>query len=105
MLSIPEFARNVVPLGTTSVVADPHEIGNVLGLDGIRYILESSEGLPLRVFVMFPSCVPAIRPRARSLAQRIWKVSRITTIGLGGMMNYRGSLWRTKSLQNKGVPG
>jgi adenine deaminase len=59
MLAIPEFARNVVPLGTTSVVADPHEIANVLGLKGIRYILDSSEDLPLRVFVMFPSCVPA----------------------------------------------
>ena len=59
MLSIPEFARNVVPWGTTSVVADPHEIGNVMGLKGIQYILDSSEGLPVRVFVMFPSCVPA----------------------------------------------
>ena len=59
MLAIPEFARNVAPLGTTSVVADPHEIANVLGLRGIRYILDSSEDLPLRVFVMFPSCVPA----------------------------------------------
>lgn len=59
MLSIPEFARNVVPLGTTCVVADPHEIANVLGIEGIQYMLDSSEGLPLRVFIMFPSCVPA----------------------------------------------
>lgn len=59
MLAIPEFAQNVVPLGTTTVVADPHEIANVLGLDGIRYMLDSSDGLPLRVFLMFPSCVPA----------------------------------------------
>ena len=54
MLSVPEFARNVVPLGTTAVVADPHEIANVLGIDGIRYMLQTSEGLPLRVFLMFP---------------------------------------------------
>jgi adenine deaminase len=59
MLSIPEFARHVVPFGTTTVVADPHEIANVMGLEGIRYILRSSEGIPLRVFIMFPSCVPA----------------------------------------------
>lgn len=59
MLAISEFARQIVPLGTTALVADPHEIANVLGVDGIRYILESSEGGPLRVFVMFPSCVPA----------------------------------------------
>ena len=55
MLSIPEFARNVTPLGTTTVVADPHEIANVLGLDGIRYVLDSSDGAALRVFIMFPS--------------------------------------------------
>ncbi len=59
MLAVPEFARNVVPLGTTAVVADPHEIANVLGVQGIRYILDTTEGLPLRVFIMFPSCVPA----------------------------------------------
>ena len=59
MLTIAELARNVVPLGTTAVVTDPHEIANVHGLAGIKYILDSSEGLPLRVFVMFPSCVPA----------------------------------------------
>jgi adenine deaminase len=59
MLSPREFARNVVPKGTTSLVADPHEIANVLGAAGIRYMIDSSEGLPLRVFLMFPSCVPA----------------------------------------------
>src|SRR5574340_636281 len=50
MLTPREFARVVVPLGTTAVVADPHEIANVLGLDGINYLLESSRGLPLTVF-------------------------------------------------------
>ena len=54
-----EFARAVVPRGTTTVVADPHEIANVAGLEGIRYILEASEGLPLSVLVTLPSCVPA----------------------------------------------
>ncbi len=55
----PEFARAVVPRGTTTVVADPHEIANVHGLEGIRYMLDASDGLPLTVFVMAPSCVPA----------------------------------------------
>lgn len=59
MLAVSEFARNVVPLGTTAVVADPHEIANVHGVNGIQYMLDSTEGLPLRVFIMFPSCVPA----------------------------------------------
>src|SRR5262249_58104128 len=59
MLMAPEFARAVVPHGTGAVVIDPHEYANVLGLDGIRYVLESSKNLPLDFFIMFPSCVPA----------------------------------------------
>ncbi len=62
-----EFARAILPHGTTTVVTDPHEVANVLGLAGIRWMLEATEGLPLRVYVMAPSCVPASRfetPRA-----------------------------------------
>lgn len=54
-----EFARAVLPRGTTTVVSDPHEIANVHGLEGIHYMLRASEGLPLTVFVMASSCVPA----------------------------------------------
>ena len=53
-----ELARLVVPHGTSSVVADPHEVGNVLGIRGIEMLLEASRGLPLDVFFMAPSCVP-----------------------------------------------
>jgi adenine deaminase len=60
MVSPPNFAAAVLPLGTTTAVIDPHEIGNVLGMDGVRYMLEASEGLPLRVLVTVPSCVPAV---------------------------------------------
>ena len=59
MLTAPEFARAVVPHGTGVVVIDPHEYANVLGLDGIRYVLESSKNLPVDFFIMLPSCVPA----------------------------------------------
>src|SRR5947208_10851436 len=59
MLTASEFARAVVPHGTGAVVIDPHEYANVLGLDGIRYVLESSKNLPLDFFIMLPSCVPA----------------------------------------------
>ena len=59
MLTMPEFARAVVPHGTGAAVIDPHEYANVLGLDGIRYVLESSRNLPLDFFIMLPSCVPA----------------------------------------------
>ncbi|KEZ54046.1 adenine deaminase [Metabacillus indicus] len=54
-----EFAEAVLPHGVTAVIADPHEIANVSGVNGIQYMLDSSEGIPLDVFIMLPSCVPA----------------------------------------------
>jgi adenine deaminase len=59
MVTPPQFARAVLPRGTTTVVSDPHEIANVAGTDGIRYMLDISAGLPLTVLVNLPSCVPA----------------------------------------------
>jgi adenine deaminase len=59
MLTLSEFARLIVPRGNTSVIADPHEIANVLGVDGIRYLIEESKGLPIRFYCMVPSCVPS----------------------------------------------
>src|ERR1700704_1743554 len=59
MVTIPEFARAVVPHGTGAMVIDPHEYANVLGMDGIRYVLESSKNLPIDFFIMLPSCIPA----------------------------------------------
>ncbi len=55
----PQFARVVVPRGITTTITDPHEIANVSGADGIRYMLDASQGLPLTVYVNLPSCVPA----------------------------------------------
>jgi adenine deaminase len=97
MLSIPEFAANVVPLGTTAVVADPHEIANVMGLEGIRYILDSSADLPLSVFVMFPSCVPAtpFETSGAELTHKDMEAFRNNqrVLGLAEMMNYPGVLF------------
>ncbi len=59
MLVLPEFARIVTPRGVTVVMLDPHEFANVLGVAGIRYVLESGRGLPLTAYVMLSSCVPA----------------------------------------------
>jgi adenine deaminase len=59
MVTPSQFARAVVPRGTTTAVTDPHEIANVAGADGVRYMLAASEGLPLTVCVNLPSCVPA----------------------------------------------
>jgi len=58
-LTVDEFARAVLVHGTTAVVADPHEIANVLGVDGIHWLLDSCADLPLDVYVMASSCVPA----------------------------------------------
>ena len=54
-----EFARLVAPHGTTTVVTDPHEIANVLGLEGIRYMLPMAKYNPLSIYIMVPSCVPS----------------------------------------------
>ncbi|MEA2076255.1 MAG: adenine deaminase [Euryarchaeota archaeon] len=62
MLSVREFAKAVVPRGTTAVVADPHEIANVLGVEGIKALLAEARTTPLKVFCMAPSCVPSTDP-------------------------------------------
>jgi len=59
MVTIPELVRALVPHGTGAMVIDPHEYANVLGMDGIRYVLESSKNLPIDFFIMLPSCIPA----------------------------------------------
>ncbi len=59
MVSPSEFAKAVLPHGTTAVITDPHEIANVAGAEGLSYMLESSRDLPLEIFFMLPSCVPA----------------------------------------------
>ena len=59
LVSPAEFARAVIPHGTTTVITDPHEITNVMGTDGIDYMLAATEGLPVDVRFMIPSCVPA----------------------------------------------
>ena len=71
MMVMGQFARTVVPHGTTTVVIDPHEFANVLGIEGIRYVLDSARGVPLNVYAMLSSCVPASpleSPRAPLLA-------------------------------------
>lgn len=94
MVTPAEFARAVVPRGTTTVVADPHEIANVAGIKGIRYILEATEELPLDVRVMLPSCVPATSfenagavLKADDLAP-LYDEERV--LGLGELMDYPG---------------
>src|SRR5690349_7631933 len=93
-LTVDEFARAVLGQGTTAVVADPHEIANVLGTDGIHWLLDVSAGLPLDVYFMASSCVPASRfesPRRRlSEGDLDALLRRRRVIGLAEMMNFPG---------------
>ncbi|KAB3531647.1 adenine deaminase [Alkaliphilus pronyensis] len=92
MVTPGQFARAIVPRGTTTIIADPHEIANVCGINGIEFILKASEGLPLNVFIMLPSCVPATSfenagavLEAKELAKLI---DNDRILGLGELMDY-----------------
>ena len=89
-----EFARAVLPHGTTAIVCDPHEVANVLGSDGVHWMLDASEGLPLTVFVMAPSCVPASgfeSPRRElSTGDMEAILRRRRALGVAEMMNFPG---------------
>jgi len=105
MVTIPEFARAVLPNGTTTVVIDPHEIANVLGQEGIRFMAQSASGIPLNVFIMLPSCVPATNMESsgatlgaadlRPLFKEPW------AIGLAEMMNFPGVIFRDPEVLEK----
>ena len=105
MVTIPEFARAVLPNGTTSVVIDPHEIANVLGREGIRFMVKSARNVPLNVFLMLPSCVPATHMETsgailkaadlKPLLQEPW------AIGLAEMMNFPGVIFRDPEVLKK----
>ncbi len=93
-LLVDEFARLVLPLGTTAVVADPHEIANVLGTDGVHWLLDVCAALPLEVFFMASSCVPASDfespRRALTPGDLEGLLRRRRVIGLAEMMNFPG---------------
>ena len=95
MVTATEFARAVLPHGTTTAFVDPHEIANVLGLSGVRFFLDESKDLPLKILVTFPSCVPAA-PGFETTGGNIGppEVEEALkwngVVALGEMMNYPG---------------
>jgi adenine deaminase len=101
MLTAPEFARAVVPHGTGAIVIDPHEYANVLGLDGIRYVLESTKNLAVDFFIMLPSCVPAteLETSAATLSADDLKlmIHDERVAGIAELMNFPGVYLGTKS--------
>jgi adenine deaminase len=105
MVSISEYAKAMLYHGVTTIVIDPHEITNVLGVEGIKYILKETENIPLNVYIMIPSCVPSspletsgakIKP---SDIKKLMKFNRV--IGLAEMMNFPGVFNGLKSELDK----
>ncbi|RMF73304.1 MAG: adenine deaminase, partial [Planctomycetota bacterium] len=94
LLSVPQFARLVSAHGTTAVVTDPHEIANVLGAEGIRYMLSASKYSPVHVYVMASSCVPASQFESSGAELTALDLEPLMAdrwvLGLAEMMNYPG---------------
>ncbi|HPE68102.1 MAG TPA: adenine deaminase [Thermotogota bacterium] len=103
MLEPREFARAVLPRGTTTVIADPHEIANVVGLKGLDFFLRYTEGIPLNIYFMIPSCVPATRFETNGATINVMDMigfieKHPRVLGLGEVMNYPGILQRDHEL-------
>lgn len=99
------FAKAVLPHGTTTIIADPHEIGNVCGKNGVDYMLRASEHIPLNMFFMLPSCVPAT-PYEHSgavlgAADLKEFIHHPRVLGLGEVMNYEGTVFCAADVMEK----
>lgn len=92
MVSPIEFAKAILPHGTTTIIADPHEIANVCGINGIHFILNQTKDLPIIVYVMVPSCVPATPFENNGAILNAEVIRPLTTVdrvlGLGEVMDY-----------------
>lgn len=105
MVGIPEFARAVLPHGTTTVIIDPHEIANVWGAEGVRFMAESAREIPLNVFIMIPSCVPATHLETSGAELKVEEIETLLkepwAIGLAEMMNFPGVIFRDQEVLKK----
>ncbi len=105
MLMPSEFAKMVVPTGTTTVVADPHEISNVIGLHGISFMREASKDLPLDVYMTLPSCVPATPYETSGFELNSYDLSLLIespwVLGIAEMMNFPGVINLDKQVISK----
>lgn len=105
MVTPAEFAKAVVAHGTTTVITDPHEIANVMGIDGVEYMIQASQNLPIDVHFMMPSCVPATEID-ESGAELDYKdidpyFDHKKVLGLAEMMNYVGVINGDKNVVSK----
>ncbi len=101
----PEFAKAVVPHGTTTVVTDPHEIANVLGLDGIRYMMDMSKHNPLSIYLNAPSCVPSTHMETTGASLEWYNLESLQrdeyVLGLAEVMNFPGVVYGDEGVLNK----
>ncbi|MGL5098630.1 MAG: adenine deaminase [Fusobacteriaceae bacterium] len=115
MMTPRRFAEVVIPTGTTTVITDPHEIANVFGVEGVKYMHEASEGINQRHIILAPSCVPAVENMDSNGAEFLTAeleelLKQERTIGLGEIMDYPGILNCSKRMMdileagdNKGI--
>lgn len=105
MVAPEQFAKAIVPRGTTTIIADPHEIANVCGLEGIDYMIRATEQSPLDVFFMLPSCVPCTSHESTGailLAEDLRKlIDHEKVLGLGEVMNFNGVITGEQDVQEK----
>ena len=105
LLTPSAFARAVISHGTTSIFIDPHEIANVLGIKGINYMLKATENLPLNVFILVPSCVPATNLETSGASITAEKIAKLLqhprVVGLAEMMNFPGVINADKTVLGK----
>lgn len=106
MVTPAEFAKAVVAHGTTTVITDPHEITNVMGIDGVEYMIQASQNLPIDVHFMMPSCVPAteIDESGAELDRKdidLYLDNNKKVLGLAEMMNYVGVINGDKNVLSK----
>lgn len=96
MVSVSQFARTVLPRGTTTVFTDTHEIANVMGIDGTRYMMDCAAAVPLDVFVMLPPCVPATPLETSGAVLEAGDLAPLvdepSVLGLGELMNFPGTV-------------
>lgn len=103
MMTPRNFAEAVIPHGTTTVVTDPHEIANVCGIEGVKYMVDNSKDVPMRQFILAPSCVPSVPGKENAGAEfkkeeieEILNLDRV--IGLGEVMDFLGVINNDKRM-------
>ena len=105
MLLPSEFAQIVVPSGTTTVIADPHEIANVMGLQGISFMREATKNLPMDVYMMLPSCVPATNLETSGVELNSYDLALLIdapwVLGIAEMMNFPSVIENDRNVLSK----